>query len=143
MSDKVKKEDNPFDNEDDLVLFLDSVYKIIDHEGGYVDDKDDRGGRTKYGISQRAYPNFDIKSITKDDAISIYYQDYYRKFRINELPVNVRYWSFDSAVNMDGSRMTKILQQVVNIKGGNLVVDGRIGKNTIAQTKYFIRLLFQ
>ena len=49
--------------------------------------------------------------------------------------MNVRYWSFDSAVNMGGSRMTKILQQVVNIKGGNLVVDGRIGKNTIAQTK--------
>ena len=38
---------------------------------------------------------------------------------------------------MGASRIMRILQRVVNVKGGSLKVDGRIGKNTIAQAKKY------
>lgn len=53
---------------------LDLVLKL---EGGYVDDPDDRGGATNFGISQRSHPELDIKSLTKDQAIEIYRKKYW------------------------------------------------------------------
>ncbi len=39
-------------------------------EGGYVDNPLDMGGITNYGISQRHYPNLDIKNLTLEkDAL--------------------------------------------------------------------------
>jgi len=41
---------------------------ILQHEGGYVNDPNDAGGATKYGISQRTYPNLDIANLTVAQA---------------------------------------------------------------------------
>ena len=41
--------------------FSEAITFILDHEGGYVDDKTDPGGETKFGISKRQYPNLNIK----------------------------------------------------------------------------------
>ncbi|MBI5843910.1 MAG: hypothetical protein HZB23_04475 [Deltaproteobacteria bacterium] len=46
------------------------------HEGGYVNDPADPGGETRFGISRRAYPNEDIKALTRERAAEIYYRDY-------------------------------------------------------------------
>ena len=105
--------------------------KVIGHEGGYVNDKNDRGGETKYGISKRAYPNVDIASLTIDDARKIYFKDYWEKNRVEELPKDIRFCYFDMCVNMGGGRACKILQQTANAKGAKLIEDGRIGRNTI------------
>ena len=96
-----------------------------------MNDKNDRGGETKYGISKRAYPNVDIASLTIDDAREIYFKDYWKKNRVEELTKDIRFCYFDMCVNMGGSRACKILQKTANAKGENLSVDGRIGKNTI------------
>lgn len=37
----------------------------------------DAGGKTKYGISQHAYPSIDIESLTFANAKAIFYQDYW------------------------------------------------------------------
>ena len=34
---------------------------VLENEGGYVDDPNDPGGETNFGISKRSYPNVDIK----------------------------------------------------------------------------------
>ena len=125
-----------FKSTDEMAQFLAIVYKTIKHEGLLSVDKDDPGGTTKYGISQRAYPNLDIIKLSKADAVKIYYKDYWIKYKIQSLPNEIRHIIFDGVVNQ-GNRIIKILQQVVNIKGGNLVVDGLIGKNTIAQAKKY------
>ncbi len=52
---------------------------IFKWEGGYVNDGNDPGGETNFGISKRAYPNLDIKNLTKDEAKQIYYRDYWEK----------------------------------------------------------------
>ena len=126
-----------FINEEEMAQFLEIVYDTLDHEGGYVWDEDDPGGETHFGISKRAYPKLDIKNLTKHEAVKIYHKDYWLKYRCGDLPSNIRHIVFDGAVNMGGSRIVRILQTVVNVKGGTLKVDGRIGKNTIRQTRKY------
>lgn len=58
---------------------------ILKHEGGYVNHPNDPGGETKYGISKRSYPNLDIKNLTKEQAMEIYYNDYWIKSNANEI----------------------------------------------------------
>ena len=42
------------------------ITAILTEEGGLVNHSRDPGGLTKYGISQRSYPNLDIQSLTLD-----------------------------------------------------------------------------
>ena len=54
---------------------------IVEAEGGYVNDPQDSGGETKYGISKRAYPHLNIREITEHQAMQIYEQDYINPVR--------------------------------------------------------------
>jgi len=102
-------------------------------EGGYVDDPDDRGRETKYGISKRSYPNVDIKNLTKKDAIEIYKRDYWDVNRTGEMPVTVGIVLFDSSVLFGPSRPSKWLQTACNLsRYGDIAVDGVIGPKTIS-----------
>ncbi len=57
----------------------DIIEFILEREGGYVNDPADPGGETNFGISKRAYPNVDIKNLTREGAIAIYQRDYLNK----------------------------------------------------------------
>lgn len=46
-------------------------------DDGYVNNPNDPGGETKYGISKRAYPNVDIRNLSLGDALNLYYRDYW------------------------------------------------------------------
>ena len=112
--------------------FLTIIEEVIKHEGGYVHDPLDKGGETKYGISKRWYPNVDIKHLSKEDAVLIYYRDYWKPSKASSLPRDLQATYFDMCVNMGQNRATKILQQAINSKKGSKIqVDGRIGKTTI------------
>jgi len=69
--------------------------------------KGDRGGPTKYGISQRAYPNLDIKNLTKEQAIEIAKRDYWDKNKVDQLDPALREVYFDTAFNK-GSGAAKL-----------------------------------
>lgn len=73
---------------------------IFKWEGGYVNDPDDPGGETKYGISKRAYPNVDIKNLTKDQAKEIYFRDYWLKAGLDKYPQDKAIVLMNVAVNM-------------------------------------------
>jgi lysozyme family protein len=68
-------------------------------EGGYVNDPSDPGGETKYGISKRAYPDVDIKSLTKIEAEKIYYNDYWLKGGCDTMDKDLAIVYFDACVN--------------------------------------------
>lgn len=89
---------------------------VLDHEGGYNDDEKDNGGETKWGISKRAYPDLDIKTLAKQDAAKIYRKDYWNKIRGDYLPHRVSVVLFDMAVNLGVSRAVKLLQKVCEVK---------------------------
>ena len=103
-----------------------AIERVLAEEGGYTDDARDAGGRTKYGISQSAYPSVDIANLTMDDAKAIYRRDYWDACRCDELPDRIAAALFDSAVNSGRAPASKWLQQALNV-----TADGVIGPQTI------------
>ena len=49
-----------------LVEFDEIIEVVLHHEGGYVNDPDDPGGETNFGIAKRSHPDVDIANLTKD-----------------------------------------------------------------------------
>lgn len=95
-------------------------------EGGYVNDPDDAGGETKYGISKHAHPSLDIANLTKEDAADIYRVDYWMKGKCDKMPYPVNVVHFDCCVNTGITQAAKILQRAASIDD-----DGMIGPNTL------------
>jgi len=112
------------------------VQVVLKHEGGYVNDPDDSGGETNFGISKRAFPDLDIKNLTKEDAVKIYHDKYWKPSKVEMLPERLWATYFDMAVNMGKKRACEILQKACNHKRNvNIKVDGRLGRNTAASAK--------
>ena len=119
-----------------IMEFNEIIEKVLEHEGGYVNDKDDLGGETKYGITKRFYPNLDIKNLSREQAKEIYYQDYWIPSKAKLLPKELRYPYFDCVVNTGQRRAVKILQQACNNKNSfEIKEDGLIGAATISACK--------
>jgi lysozyme family protein len=89
--------------------------KLVAHEGGYVNHPNDPGGETKYGISKRAYPQVDIKTLTLADAKAIYRRDYWDRAQCDKLPHNIAYLVFDCAVNSGIGQAIRFLQRAVGV----------------------------
>lgn len=104
-----------------------AIDRILAHEGGYSNDRLDPGGETKYGISKRAYPNEDIKALTRDKAKAIYRRDYWDAIKGDQLHPALAFQVMDAAVNHGGSWASKTLQRAAQV-----TVDGKIGPKTIA-----------
>ncbi len=106
-----------------------AIARVIEHEGGYVNDPVDPGGETKYGISKRAYPNLDIKGLSLEDAMVIYKEDYWDKIQGDELMNDELAPNLlDAAVNTGVRRAVKQLQRALDT---GLVIDGVIGRKTL------------
>ena len=115
-----------------LVEFDDIIEKVLEHEGGIVDDPTDAGGLTNMGISQRAYPDEDIRGLTVERAKELYKRDYWDRYRTGSLPDRLRHIFVDMCINMGGGRAIKILQEACNSKNATKIdVDGGIGPATI------------
>ncbi len=92
----------------DLEQALDFVMRW---EGGYTRDPHDPGGETKWGISRRAYPNLDIKGLTRDEAAGIYRRDYWDRAGCAGLPSPLDLVVFDTAVNTGVERALEFLSR--------------------------------
>lgn len=109
---------------------------ILMVEGGYSNDKADKGGKTKYGIIEVEARKYgykgDMKDLTKDIAEDIYKNKYYLsnnldKIKDKRVSLSIADWTINS-----GNWGTKKAQQTVNIlKGDILVVDGILGEKSI------------
>ena len=111
------------------------IEKVLEHEGGYVNDPKDLGGETKYGITKRFYPDIDIKNLTIEQATEIYKKDYWDKNKVESLPQNLWHIYFDMCVNMGKRTAVKVLQRAANNKGRDIEVDGGLGPMTIGALK--------
>lgn len=105
---------------------------LMELEGGYVNDPDDAGGETKYGISAKSYPGLDVANLTREDAEQIYLIDYWSRvrgedFRSEPLALHV----FLFAAHAGTRRSSRLLQVALNGLGRPLSADGIIGRATI------------
>jgi lysozyme family protein len=111
---------------------------VLKHEGGLSKDKNDPGGTTNWGISQRFLNDNHIvvkaEDMTRKQAISLYRLYWWNKYPFDEIKdLYVCTKVFDAAVNMGPEQSFKILQRSINmIPPNNITVDGQLGKKTIS-----------
>ena len=120
---------------------------IVAREGGYVNDPDDPGGATKYGVTIHTMRRLgldltadgkvdeaDVRVLTKARAVSIFVEHYFRRPKIDQLPEVLHATVFDMYVN-SGANAVKILQRLLGDMRISVAADGVIGPLTIAATK--------
>jgi lysozyme family protein len=112
-----------------------SLKFVLDAEGGFSNDKHDRGGKTNKGILQREYDEYrdnrqeDRRSVTEisdDEVEDIYYNDYWVRGKCFKMPWPLCVVHFDGCVNTGVGQASKFLQRAVGTKD-----DGAIGGKTI------------
>lgn len=132
-------------------IFNRIVSRILGVEGLYVNHPDDKGGPTKWGITQetaRAHGyNGDMRDLTRDQALSILKDDYWigpRFDLVSSISPMLAEELCDTGVNMGPSVPAKWFQRwltAFNDQGKlypDLLPDGAIGPRTINALKAFL-----
>lgn len=96
-------------------IFYRNIDRVLGHEGRYVNDENDPGGETNWGISKRSYPEVNIKDLTRNDAIAIYYRDFWVPIKGDKLSDGVSYQLLDSAVNSGIKQSIRFLQRSIKV----------------------------
>jgi lysozyme family protein len=113
----------------------DAIDLVLDNEGGYVNDPDDRGGETNFGVTkgtldaarkQGIVSHNVSKDLTKEEASKIYEEMYAKPMRIDELPMGVGAFVMDMGVNQGPQRAVKVLQRVLDVKQTGKMDDATI-----------------
>ncbi len=118
-------------------LFESAAQYTLEEEGLFSDDPDDHGGKTKYGISQRSFPDLDIENLTKDAAKGIYRERFWDGPGFSRIPDDdLAVKTFDTGVNMGPRAAGKLLQRALNDVSPAeepLATDGQIGAKSLAR----------
>ena len=125
----------------------DIASEIVAREGGFVNDPDDPGGATKYGVTIHTMRRLgldldrdgdvdirDVRALTRHQAVEIFITHYFDHPRISSLPTPLQATVFDMYVNA-GANAVKILQRLLRQMGFDVAVDGMIGPMTEAAAK--------
>lgn len=121
--------------------------EIVAREGGYVNDPDDPGGATNFGVTihtmrrlgldldgDRQITPRDVRRLTRAQAIDIFIKHYFQRPLISDLPVPLQPTVFDMYVNA-GANAVKILQRLLREMGYEVTVDGALGPQSIAAVR--------
>lgn len=92
---------------------------------GYVNDPDDAGGETKYGIAQNATRKV-VRDMNLEDAMVHYYNNYWLASNCNAMPAKLSLIHFDGCVNHGVRQAGKFLQRALGV-----VDDGIVGARTL------------
>ncbi len=101
--------------------------RIIGHEAGYVNNPNDPGGETKWGISKRTYPHLNIAALTRQDAMKIYYTDFWLVIQGDSMPEAWAFQCMDFAINSGIQTAIRYLQRAVGVAD-----DGHVGSITLS-----------
>ncbi|MCI2398793.1 holin-associated N-acetylmuramidase [Aliiroseovarius subalbicans] len=126
--------------------------EIIDREGGYVNDPDDPGGATNFGVTIHTMRRLgldltgdgrvtlrDVQRLSRDQARDIFIEHYFIRPRIADLPGPLQPSVFDMYVNAGGNAV-RILQRLLGKMGQPVTVDGALGPQTIQAAQAAFRV---
>jgi lysozyme family protein len=125
-----------------MASFDKAIVKTLAREGGakFTDIPADKGGATKYGISQAAYPNVDIRNLTEQQAREIYKRDYWDRVRGDDIKSQVIAEAiFDTAVNMGVRTTSRMVQRILEIEPSDGILgSASLGVINQAEDKDFV-----
>lgn len=117
--------------------------EIVTREGGFVNDPNDPGGATNFGVTIHTMRRLgldltgdgqvddsDVRALTRERAVDIFLDHYFHRPGIGALPEVLQPSVFDMQVNA-GANAVRILQRLLVDMGYDLDVDGVIGPQTI------------
>jgi lysozyme family protein len=127
------------------------IDELIEREGGYVNHPADKGGPTRYGVTEavaraHGYPGAMAQS-PREEAAAIYRRIYWLRPRFDEIAKRtpaVAAELFDTGVNMGPAVASTFLQRALTALNRNgsdypdLVPDGRIGPATLQALDAFL-----
>ena len=121
----------------------DIATEIVAREGGFVNDPDDPGGATNHGVTIHTMRRLgidvnrdariderDVRALSREQAVEIYLEHYYKRPGIAALPEPLQASMFDMYVNAGGNAV-KILQRLLTDMGYPCDPDGALGPQTI------------
>lgn len=126
--------------------FENALAKTLGFEGGVSDHPLDRGGLTKWGVTQRAYdlyrnrhgkPVRPVTDMDDGEMRELYREDYWAPISGDELPDRLAEAVFDMAVNSGVPNAKRTLQRALGVQA-----DGVIGPKTIAAAQTVSPLVF-
>lgn len=124
---------------------------VIVVEGGYVNDPNDSGGETNFGITvevarANGYTG-SMFNMPREVAFNIYAARYWDKVKgdqLVELSELIAKEVVDTAINMGTGRAGKLLQRALNVLNNrgrlypDLIVDGSIGSATLSALDQYL-----
>jgi lysozyme family protein len=111
-------------------IFERAIVVVLEHEGGYIDHPADHGGPTNFGISERWNPGVDVASLTREDAVEIYWTTRWDGRGYDQLPERTAIKTFDLAVNLGEKTAVTILQRALRSVRFRVAIDGILGPET-------------
>ena len=127
------------------------IEALIEREGGYVNHPDDRGGPTRFGITEavaRAHGyRGAMAALPQAEAMAIYRRLFWLRPRFDEIAKRVPRVAaelFDTGANMGPAVAATFLQRALTALNRNgkdypdLVPDGRVGERTLAALDGFL-----
>ncbi len=121
--------------------------EIVAREGGFVNDPDDPGGATKYGVTVHTMRRLgldltgdgrvgvdDVRALAPTQAVDIFIIHYFERPRIAQMPSVIQPSLFDMYVNA-GDNAVRLLQRLLRDMGFSVQLDGVIGPQTIDATQ--------
>ena len=114
-----------------------ALKKVFNIEGGYVNDKDDRGGKTNLGVTESLAREYgytgDMKDLDIETAKDIYKKMFWDKYKLDLIEnKDIATEVFEFGINAGMKIAIKVLQRAYNALNDNilLVEDGILGHNT-------------
>lgn len=103
-------------------------------DGAYTNDPADPGGETKFGISKKAHPELDIKTLDLATALEVYFQSYWQTFGLDVLAFPFSVAALDTYVQHLPSVASKLLRDADGelqklLEGRRIFYLNLIGKN--------------
>ncbi len=117
-----------------MANFEQCIKYVLQNEGGYSDHAADRGGRTRYGITERLARKYgkDIAGLTELDALWIYREEFWQLTNLAQIAsTRIAAKVLDICVNCGPRRGIEMLQGALNRCGAGLNIDGVLGDKTL------------
>ncbi len=129
------------------------IDEVIGREGGYANHPPDRGGATRWGVTQRVARahgyDGDMRHFPRAEAVALYRRLYWLRPRFDQVAARaprIAAEMFDTGVNMGPPVATGFLQRALNAlnRGArdypDIASDNAIGPRTLAALDGFLRV---